>query len=407
MPNGDTKLKFVILTQQPWEDKNTGSNIWDMASVLAKTGEVLLINHALDWSVLFDIGAKKLQERKQFIQHNHGQRLIEVRTNFWVFSPSTILGSFNWLPDAPVYDWLNQYNGFRLAKELKSVLDDLQWESYILLNDNDMLRGFYLKELLRPQLYIYYLRDNLVTTAYWKRHGERLEPKLMRKVDLIVSNSVYLTRQAARYNRRSVYIGQGCDQTLFDPDKVEREPPELAGLPRPRIGYAGALTGMRLNVELIEAVATRRPNWQVVLIGATDESFPKERLQILPNVTILEPKPMPLIPAYIASMDVLINPQLVNEMTIGNYPRKVDEYLAMGKPVVAVRTEAMELFAEHVFLAETTDKFIENIAMALDGQPSSKPVERIAFALEHTWENSVGLLNDTIDKLLTNQVSMV
>ena len=402
-----TKLKFVILTQQPWEDKNTGSNIWDMAQVLARTDEVLLINQALDWSALVGRGTKKLRQRQKFLQRSHGQRLIEVGANFRVLSPRVLLGSFNWLPDSPVYDWLNRYNGRKLAEEIKSALEELQWESYILLNDNEMLRGFYLKELLQPQLYVYYLRDNLAATAYWQRHGERLEPELIGKADLIVSNSVYLTRQAARYNRHSVYIGQGCNQTLFDPDQVQSEPADLAGLPRPRVGYAGALTGMRLDVGLIEAIATRRPDWQVVLIGAVDSSFPTDRLRALPNVTILAPKPLPLIPAYLASMDVLINPQVVNEMTIGNYPRKVDEYLAMGKPVVAVRTEAMALFEKHVFLAETTDEFMDGIAGALSGKLPSTSEERITFALEHTWENSVGLLSDTIDNLLHNRVNVI
>ncbi|MCY7352634.1 MAG: glycosyltransferase [Cytophagaceae bacterium] len=404
MRNGHTRLKFVILTQQPWEDKNIGSNIWDMAYTLAKTHQVLLVNQAMDWSVRFGEGSKKFQQRQRFIQRNNGQHLIEVEADFWVLSPKVTLGSFNWLPDSPVYDGLNRCNGRRLAVEIKSVLSELQWESYILINDNDMLRGFYLKELLRPELYVYYLRDNLSASTYWKRHGARLEPKLIVKADLIVSNSIYLTKQAARYNSNAVYIGQGCDQTLFDPDKVEAEPSDIARLPKPRIGYTGALTAMRLNVELIEAVATRRPDWQVVLIGPTDESFPKERLLTLPNVTILGARPMRQIPAYLASMDVLINPQVLNEMTIGNYPRKVDEYLAMGKPVVAVRTEAMALFEKHVFLAETTDAFIDSIAKALDGTHPSTAKERIAFALSHTWENSVRLLSETIDKLLTKKV---
>lgn len=41
--------------------------------------------------------------------------------------------------------------------------------------------------------------------------------------------------------------------------------------------------------------------------------------------------------------DVCMNPQLVNEITIGNYPRKVDEYLALGKPVIATKTLTMDL----------------------------------------------------------------
>ncbi len=42
--------------------------------------------------------------------------------------------------------------------------------------------------------------------------------------------------------------------------------------------------------------------------------------------------------AYIHHFKICINPQLVNPLTIGNYPRKIDEYLASGKPVVATAT---------------------------------------------------------------------
>ncbi len=50
--------------------------------------------------------------------------------------------------------------------------------------------------------------------------------------------------------------------------------------------------------------------------------------------------------AYIHHFTICINPQLVNPLTIGNYPRKIDEYLASGKPVVATATQAMEMFRE-------------------------------------------------------------
>jgi glycosyltransferase involved in cell wall biosynthesis len=49
------------------------------------------------------------------------------------------------------------------------------------------------------------------------------------------------------------------------------------------------------------------------------------------------------LPEYIKASDVCINPQLLNETTKGNYPRKIDEYLAMGKPVVATKTIAMDI----------------------------------------------------------------
>ena len=55
--------------------------------------------------------------------------------------------------------------------------------------------------------------------------------------------------------------------------------------------------------------------------------------------------------------DVCINPQKVNPITDGNYPLKIDEYLAMGKPVVATRTHTMEdVFASHTHLASSIEE---------------------------------------------------
>jgi teichuronic acid biosynthesis glycosyltransferase TuaH len=164
---------------------------------------------------------------------------------------------------------------------------------------------------------------------------------------------------------------------------------------------------LRLDGGLVEKVAVSHPEWQIVLIGEADHSFPKERLETLPNVTFLGSKTPQQIPAYLEAMDVLINPQLLNEVTIGNYPRKIDEYLAMGKPVVAVKTETMKLFEKHVNLADNADEFTQCIADVLAGKELSSATERIAFALEHTWENSMASLIEAIHRLTkTHQKTM-
>ncbi len=357
------------------------------------------MNDSLDWSAKLLNNNARVQQRNEFIEQCNGKHLVEAEENLWVLSPQSLLGSINWLPDGALYDRMNHHNGRLLAAEIKAAVKQLKWTSYVLLNDNDMIQGFYLKELLKPQLYIYYLRDNFLAVEYWRRHGARLEPKLMSKVDLVASNSVYLANKAAVHNPQSIYIGQGCDLELFNPEKINEIPADIASIPKPRIGYAGALTGLRLDGELVEKVAVSHPEWQVVLIGDADSSFPKERLQTLPNVTFLGSKAPRQIPAYLEAMDVLINPQLLNEVTIGNYPRKIDEYLAMGKPVVAVRTETMSLFEKHVYLAETPNEFIQCIANVLKGEQLSSAEERIAFALEHTWENSMASLIDAIHRL--------
>jgi glycosyltransferase involved in cell wall biosynthesis len=93
--------------------------------------------------------------------------------------------------------------------------------------------------------------------------------------------------------------------------------------------------------------------------------------------------------------DICINPQQVNQLTIGNYPRKADEYLAMGKPMVATSTDAMELFADYVFLCHSKEEYVQHIRRILENPELRNghiKQERQAFAKTHTWENSVDKL---------------
>ena len=110
-------------------------------------------------------------------------------------------------------------------------------------------------------------------------------------------------------------------------------------------------------------------------------------------------KPLNNLPDYINVFDVCINPQLVNLVTIGNYPRKIDEYLAVEKPVVATATKAMETFSNFVYLAESKEDFVGLIEKALNEDSELLQNQRRDFALEHTWENSVKDIYKAIDEL--------
>ena len=159
----------------------------------------------------------------------------------------------------------------------------------------------------------------------------------------------------------------------------------------PIIGYVGALDSARLDENIISVIATAYPGWNVVLVGPEDDNFTKSSLHQLSNVHFLGRRPMQQLSDYVAAFDVCINPQLVNPITQGNYPLKIDEYLAMGKPVVASRTSAMKLFEKFTYLANRPDEYPGLIEKALVDNKRNQE-ERIAFARSHTWENSMNEL---------------
>jgi glycosyltransferase involved in cell wall biosynthesis len=175
--------------------------------------------------------------------------------------------------------------------------------------------------------------------------------------------------------------------TLFNPGLVQGPPPpDIIDIAKPIIGYIGVLFKLRLDIEVIAFIAKQKPEWSIVLIGSEDEAFRTSELHSLPNVYFLGNKPPESLPAYLNCFDVAINPQVLNEVTIGNYPRKIDEYLSMGKPTVATLTEAMTAFSDYVYLATSREEYLDFITLAIKEQSNEKAAIRVQFARGHTWE---------------------
>lgn len=95
-----------------------------------------------------------------------------------------------------------------------------------------------------------------------------------------------------------------------------------------------------------------------------------------------------------------MNPQKINEMTVGNYPRKIDEYLSMGKATVATDTIFMrEVFSEYVYLGKTETDYEELIFRALREDSAELREKRIRFAQTHSWKNHVESIYQAIEKV--------
>ena len=385
---------IIVVGQQPW-DTILGSNCKDIALEFSRAHRVLYVNAPLDRNTVLKSRHEPAVQQRLRVVRGEAPGLEAVADNLWVLTPDCILESINWLPALGVHSFLNKLNNRRFAKAIRKGIAALNFQDFLLFNDNDIFRSFHLKELLRPDLSVYYSRDFILAGGYWRKHGLRLEPALIAKSDLCVANSSYLADYCRRYNPQAVDVGQGCDEALFATLPADL-PADLRDLGHPLIGYVGALTSARLDLELLRHLAEQRPQWQFALVGPEDEAFQASALHQLPNVHFLGQKPTAQLPDYVQHFDVCLNPQLVNQLTVGNYPRKVDEYLALGRPVVATRTEAMRVFETHTYLAETSADYLALIERALLEDSPVRQQQRRAFAATHTWPHSVARIYQAI-----------
>lgn len=389
MQNDEIKNRDIIMVgQQAW-DMDLGGNCKNIALEFCKRNRVLFVNPPLDRiTKLRQKSDPKIQKRLDIIAGKQNG-LEKIQENLWNLYPDRLVESINWLKSRGIFNYINKINNRKLSQSILAAVNQLGFKNYILFNDNDMFRSFYLKEYLKPKVSIYYSRDYMLGVDYWKFHGTKLEPELIAKSDLCMANSTYLANYCGKYNKRSYYVGQGCDLDIFTNPKDSAIPTDVADIRKPVIGYVGALQSIRLDIELLAYIAHSKPEWSIVLVGPEDEVFKKSKLHSLKNIHFLGSKPPATLPAYINSFDVCLNPQIVNEVTIGNYPRKIDEYLAMGKPVVATQTEAMSIFSMHTYLAASKEDYLELIDIALGMNSPELQARRRAFAASHTWENNV------------------
>ncbi|MCM3871806.1 MAG: glycosyltransferase [Pyrinomonadaceae bacterium] len=140
----------------------------------------------------------------------------------------------------------------------------------------------------------------------------------------------------------------------------------IGQLPKPVIGYMG---GMHRHVDfgLIREMALRRPDWSWVCVGALQAALGD--LQGLPNVYLTGERPHSELVDYVRQFDVCIVPYVNSTYTATVVPTKINEYLAVGKPVVSTALPPVcDFNNEHRVLITTTaepESFLTAIAQAL------------------------------------------
>src|SRR5262249_19370970 len=178
-------------------------------------------------------------------------------------------------------------------------------------------------------------------------------------------------------------------------------PDDLAKLARPLIGYIGALHPS-FDQELIAALAARLPQMSFALVGP--EYSDTSQLRGLPNLHLLGERPHDQMPRYVKAFDVGLVPYRRSEYTESVYPVKLNEYLAMGVPVVATDLPEIQRFnAEHgavIAVAPDADRFAAAIADALRPTDEAVAARRVDVARRNSWTERMAAMSGLIEQVL-------
>lgn len=219
--------------------------------------------------------------------------------------------------------------------------------------------------------------------------------------DLILANSGRLRVQASRHNTSAHLFRAGVSLELFEPARTVEKPDDLQGIDEPIVGYVGALHEW-VDLELIRAVAASMPDFQFVLVGPIVRDV--EVLRGLPNVRFLGQKPHGEVPRYVRFFDVCIIPYVRDAYTETTYPAKLNEYLALGKPVVATPLPELvdynQEFDGVLRLAGDAPAFASALREAVEGNAPERQAHYRCVAGKNAWTAIVEAMSGLIEEKL-------
>jgi glycosyltransferase involved in cell wall biosynthesis len=228
----------------------------------------------------------------------------------------------------------------------------------------------------------------------------RLHERALDAADLIFYSGRKLLAEATRGLERSFLLEQAVDYEHWA--KVgsgELEvAEEIARLPRPRIGYFGAIEPWLVDQELIRRASIERPLWHWVFIGNRSRGLEIENLT---NVHFLPAVAYDELPRYAAGFDVCVLPwETEQAFTSYGSAIKVREYLATGKPVVIAPLPEYEPMKDVLRIARSRDDFLRLVQDALDERGDEKAHTRQASVKGGTWDTRAEWVSSLIEEAL-------
>ncbi len=224
----------------------------------------------------------------------------------------------------------------------------------------------------------------------------RAEATLSRESDLVLASSRSIFAAQSAHNPHCLLVPNAADFEHFHAPPAEL-PADVRDLPRPIVGYYGAISDW-FDAELVGELARARPWWSFVLVGSTYGAN-LAALSGLSNVHLLGEKPYAMIAAYAHAFDVGMIPFKRTPLTDATNPVKLFEYLAAGKPVVATELGELSHYREHVRLVRDKAAWLDALESAM--RPASPEVveTRVAFARANSWDARATQIATSVEAL--------
>lgn len=387
---------ILCVSNTTWEGPYTKSTV-QIISRLALENKVLFIEYPFTVKDLI-LGLLNKKDTPAMRMLGIRKRLETKRTPVgsivytWVgypVLPSEISGN------KTICKIINMVNGIIYRISVKQALRQLNMRNIINVNAYNSTIGIELIGKLKEKTNIYYCYDGILPHQLNKVYTDIL---FSQKADAVIVSSEYLSKQKMQLNRRVFTVKNGVDLENFS--KAAKTGPNQSIIKK--VGYIGSID-QRFDIEKVEYTIQQLPDFQFEFIGDPRNREAVDRLCQYSNVTILNPVPPEKVPEILSTCDIGIIPYLANEINRNIYPLKINEYLAVGTPVVITRFAELPEFDELITVADTKEEFCRGIIAGIESDNSEQVYRRKTFAANNSWDNRARQFSDAIETVISGK----
>uniref|UniRef100_UPI0035C99AF0 UDP-galactopyranose mutase n=1 Tax=uncultured Sphingomonas sp. TaxID=158754 RepID=UPI0035C99AF0 len=232
------------------------------------------------------------------------------------------------------------------------------------------------------------------------------EARLLARADLVFTGG-YSLYEAKCGRHHDVHVFPSAVDVLHfaQARSGNSEPADQRSIPGPKLGFFGVIDE-RIDLALLDAVATQRPDWSFVMIGPIVKIDPAH-LPHRANIYWLGGRSYDELPAYLSGWDVALMPFAINAATRFISPTKTPEYLAGGLPVVS--TPIVDVILQYggaaaVAIAADAGTFVAACAAALAlPREGAWRDEADCLLTTQSWDRTQTAMAIEIDRVLRNK----
>jgi UDP-galactopyranose mutase len=302
-------------------------------------------------------------------------------------------------------------DGLRSEIAINAVMREMTRQLFIDHEIDDYIFWYYTPMALNftdhfnPVASVYDCMDEL--SAFKGAHSAlpMLEKQLFQHVDLVFTGGQSLYEAKCDQHPSVHAFPSSIDASHFGKARnITEDPADQAHIPHPRLGFFGVIDE-RFDIQLLDQVASARPDWNFVVIGPIVKIDPAS-LPSHPNIHYLGSKKYQELPEYLAGWDIALLLFARNDSTRFISPTKTPEYLAAGKPVIS--TSIRDVVRPYgdlklVEIADTPEEFIKAGEKIFAKSGQTEWLTRVDSFLEHiswdkTWAQMYNLIDNVIQK---------